>query len=421
MKIARVFVLLIASLSFASSVLAQMRTPEPRVTSVMERYVYPVGIPRPTPHTTTMHAAGLDFTVARDTDWQDLSDGLQHTFFFSVRNLTSSPLPINIIRTQLLSTGWASSICDPNLCHAASDGSIPWTLQPNASANFSLNLIPMLDDEPDSGTVWLRIAGGTASDTMSLPFYGTYLPSDTPIVFQWGGIPSFAQTFQGSGTWPLKDFLENHAARGIDYLLTIQDSLPTGWHLTFDDQENPNSTTGNTGDTIINLLAPVGTASLVTNFSGYGDSTYQQRLTFTLNAPTVTKEDSAVIYLSIHPQTSNPADSANKRFVMVVQPQSSVAGAPDDRVGLAVTNAWPNPLVGGGVLHLEVLTDQAGQATALIYDVTGTQKGTLDLGMLHEGTNELQAAAPSLPSGEYIIRVNQGSSASEVVRINYVK
>jgi len=430
MKSARIFAFLLACPFLASNAFAQASataTATVTVTAgagahVEERYVAPRGLPRPVPQH-GMHTASVDFTILRDTDWKDVSNFLiqQPVYIVTIKNRTADSLPINVSRTQQLPTGWSSSICDPNLCHLSTDSSVPWKILPNASAHFSLNLYPALDDMPDSGTVWLRITDGSASDTMLLPFYATFLPSDPPIVFQWGGNATFDKSFQGAGPWTLTDYLENHAGRGLDYLLSLQDSVPAGWNLTFDHQRNPNSTTGNTGDTIINLATPVSMASFITNFSGYLDSTYQQPIIFTLTAPAGAQPDSAVIYLSVHPQTSNPADSANYRFVMQVQAPNSVAGAPTDRAGLAVTNAWPNPLPGSSALHLEILTDEAGPAKAILYDLAGTQKGTLDLGTLREGTNELQINLPSLGSGEYIIRVDQGASASEVVRINYIK
>ncbi len=168
---------------------------------------------------------------------------------------------------------------------------------------------------------------------------------------------------------------------------------------------------------------------MVTNFAGEylydsaGNTSYQQKLAFKLTTlPTITREDSAVIYLSVHPETANPADSANYRFVMDVMPSAGVGtNVPDDRAGIAVTNAWPNPLVSEGILHLEILTDASGPAKAVVYDVTGTQKASIDLGTLAVGTNALQVAAPTLASGEYMFRIEQDGSASEVVKINLVK
>lgn len=421
MKSARILAFLLACQPFASIAFGQSSATATAGAGaqVMERYVYPRGLPRPVPK--GMHTASLGFTVTLlDTNWMDVSDFPQnptHTFFTLVRNATTSPLPILVTRTQQLPAGWSTSICDPRTCHAAPDSSVPWTIGLDSSASFSLNLTPAIDDLPDSCTVWLRVIG--ASDTVLLPFYGTYQPANPPIVFEWGGNFTLDQTYQGSGpdTVTMTNYLENHAGRGIDYSLSMQDSLPSGWSLTFCDERNPNSTTGNMDSTCTSTSG----STLTSNFSALYDTSYQQPITFTLDVPPITSEGSAVIFLSVHPHTSNPLDSANYRFVMHVQPQSSVTGAPEDRAGLAVTNAWPNPLVGSGALHLEILTDAAGPATALIYDVTGAQKGRLELGTLHSGSNELQVNAPNLPSGEYIIRVDQGASASEAVRINYVK
>ncbi len=89
--------------------------------------------------------------------------------------------------------------------------------------------------------------------------------------------------------------------------------------------------------------------------------------------------------------------------------------------GIVVTNAWPNPLHNASTLHLEVMSDKEAPITAGIYGLDGAQKATLDLGQLTIGSNELQAAVPELPSGEYLIRLQQGSDKPEIVRINYIK
>ncbi len=100
---------------------------------------------------------------------------------------------------------------------------------------------------------------------------------------------------------------------------------------------------------------------------------------------------------------------------------SAVAPQSAGQAGMVVTNAWPNPLHTASTLHLEMLTDQEGAATAGIYGVDGAQKATLQLGSLSAGSNELQVTMPDLPSGEYIMRIQQGVDAPEVVRINYIK
>jgi hypothetical protein len=98
---------------------------------------------------------------------------------------------------------------------------------------------------------------------------------------------------------------------------------------------------------------------------------------------------------------------------------TTVSSSP--HAGLVVTNVWPNPLHPASSLHLELLTDKDGPITAGIYDVAGTQKGTLDLGQVSVGSNELQAPVPDLTSGEYLIRIQQGTDNPVIVKINYIK
>jgi hypothetical protein len=115
------------------------------------------------------------------------------------------------------------------------------------------------------------------------------------------------------------------------------------------------------------------------------------------------------------------ADSSNER-IAPIKPLSIVASSQSGaRAGLVVTNAWPNPLHPSTTLHLEILSDKEAPVIAGIYDLDGTEKATLDLGQLNPGSNELQVAVPDLPSGEYIIRIQQGADAPEIVRINYIK
>jgi hypothetical protein len=412
MKTARVILCSLFSLLFSSNIMAQSRA----ITIPGERYVAPIGLPRPMPSKFTV-LQGASFKVTGpDSAWADLSNMSPHAFVDTVWNLSNRPETIYFRRTQLIPAAMTSSVCWGATCYPSTVDSTIYSIPVGGTALLSLDLTGLLNDVPDSGQVWLRVGTlGTPSDTVQLYFYGNYLPPDPPIIFQWSNPLVLEQTYQGPGIDSLSNQLENHVTFGVNYTLTYQDSLPAGWTITkFSDTRQPfnplnyqdTSTTGNT---------------LVTNFSGFADTTYQQLLTFWLNAPVVTKEDSAVIFLGVHPQTSNPADSANYRFVMHVLPLAGVNSSQEARAGVAVTNAWPNPLVGTETLHLEIQTDATGNARAVIYDLNGSEKGVLDLGSLHAGTNEIQASAPNLASGEYIIRVVQDGSSSEVVRINYVK
>ncbi len=362
--------------------------------------------------------SALPFEVIQaDTNQVQVSTNNPLAFTSTVLNQSSTPISVYFKRPQpLVPCGWNSSVCWGTSCYSDSTDSVTLSspLAPGASASLILDVDPGLGDVPDSATIWMWVGiAGSTTDTVMLPFHVSFIPANPPIVFQWSSITgnaTFDSTFVGAGTHTLSNLLTNGLCHGADYNFTIQDSLlPQGWTLSTCVQNSYLDT------------CTSGTA-LQSNFSDYGDSTYLQRVNFTLHVPALTAPDSAVVYFGVHPATSNPADSEAYRFAIVVQPTpSGVANAPDDRAGLVVTNAWPNPLHPSSTLHLEVLTDEQGPASARIFDLDGTLKATHDLGQLSVGSNELQAALPDLPSGEYIIRVGQGTSASEVVRINYIK
>ena len=418
MNITRTVVSCFAALLMAVSSFAQ--TGPAAQSLIAERYVFPIGLPQPVPKSvpqSVLKPQGAVFTVTKlDTNWLNVSDGQTHSSNVTVRNISSTPQTIYFFRYQHIPDGWLSSVCWGTHCYPSTDSSESFTIAPDSAATLILDLTASLYDQPDSGAVWLRVGVvGSTTDTVLLPFYGTFFPSNPPVIFSWSGTTTFARTYEGAGTWVLNNVLESQAGREVKYSLNIEDSLPQGWSLQFCDRRQPYSSDNNPMDTCV-----FGNA-LVTNFSAKFDTTYQQRLKFTLSVPTLTQQDSAVIYLSIHPQTNNPADSANYRFVMTVMPTSGVAAPPDERAGIAVTNAWPNPLVSQSTLHLEILTDANGPAKAIVYDVAGTQKAVIDLGTLEAGTNELQLAAPMLPSGEYLFRIVQDGTASEVVKINLLK
>ncbi|MGH2639577.1 MAG: hypothetical protein ACRDF4_09910, partial [Rhabdochlamydiaceae bacterium] len=130
---------------------------------------------------------GTAFSISEsDTNWQWVSSDSEFTFNFTVKNTSPDSQTIYLIRHQNLPLGWSSSVCDPNLCHPATDSNLIWGLQAGNSAIFKLNLISALYDAPDSGAVWLRVGVvGSQADTVLLPFYGTFVPPDPPLIFAW--------------------------------------------------------------------------------------------------------------------------------------------------------------------------------------------------------------------------------------------
>jgi hypothetical protein len=91
------------------------------------------------------------------------------------------------------------------------------------------------------------------------------------------------------------------------------------------------------------------------------------------------------------------------------------------RAGLAVLNVWPNPLSSSSNLNLDIMTDRDGFAIAHVFDVIGNELATVNLGSLSIGENHSQLSGLKLPSGDYMLRIEQGRSTSGMIRINYVK
>jgi len=481
----------------------------------------------------SMTPASLPFEIiGSSSDWTDVSDGATHDTGVRIVNTSSSPITAYFRRTYRMPLGWSSSVCWGQSCYSPADDSENYVIAPGDTATLQLNLSPALSDYPDSSTVWLR-AGvvGLPEDTIQLVFRDSFIPAASPLIFKWAQGSIFQFVFAGTGTHFISDILENHAAANTNYHFSTQDSIPQGWSLS--KYCVGNSCTSGASDSSV--------------FEGYSTiSAYQQKINFTLKVPVLTKKDSVVLYLSVHPQTENHADSANYRFVAVVNthlldggssnpnfpyvnfftgnsstittqfknlltipdsyhfsvssmlpkgwtllnycvgdscssgaevvspfdatggvnaiqnlaftvqtpaltspdscliyltsypldnpgdlrmdtlhlignPQSNVAANSEETAGLAVTNAWPNPVYGSDKLTLDILTDREGTGLARIYDINGMEQANIDLGVLHFGANEVQIANPNLHSGEYIIRVEQANESSEVVRINYIK
>jgi hypothetical protein len=374
---------------------------------------------KPVPSEDDHMLSSLPFTVALSGSNQvQVGSDSTYTFYCQVTNLSKNADTLYFKRSQQLPIGWNTSVClNPGECYADRTDSVVFVLSPNATLNgniiLSLNVDPSLNNVSDSTVVWLRVGlVGSLADTIMLPFYISFVPLNPALVFQWDGIagsgPSFDTTFVGTGHHAIDNFLENDFGLGADYNFTIQDSLPAGWSLTTCIQ-NSYSDTCTEGN------------NLTVNFSDYTDSTYQQAIKFTLNVPELTATDSAILYLGVHPKISSPADSATYRFSMIVMPLSGVATQPAEQAGMVITSTWPDPLHPASMLHIGVQTGQQGTVTTGIYDLDGVLNGTLEFGQLHAGSNDLQARMPDLPSGEYILRIQQGNETPEIARISYIK
>ncbi len=213
-------------------------------------------------------------------------------------------------------------------------------------------------------------------------------------------------SFAGSGDHSDTGTFTNYSTIPVTYRFSAPASLPKGWTSRF-----------TVGDSVSDGR------EISYTFAGVNDAVNNHRLvTFTANSPSLSVQDSATFNFKVYRADDIP-DSASYQLPLYVAASSAV-GAPatsTEHAGIAVLNAWPNPLVAASRLNLEIVTDRDERAVAYVYDMTGAEKASIDLGHLNKGTNKVQLSASGLPSGDYIIRIEQGEAASEPVRVNYVR
>ncbi len=268
MKTTRTLLSCFASLLVAASSQAQLPAAIVPANLILpqlqERYVSPLGLPRPVPQSVPRAVTmpeGTLFTVGEtDTNWQaitagSLDSGVVHSFTVTVHNTSSNPQSIYFRRYEQLPVGWSSSVCWGVNCYTAGDDSEAFLIAADSSAQLILNFTPAIYDAPDSGSVWLRVGPvGTSTDTVQLPFSGTFVPGNPPIIFTWSGTPTFRRTYvgpaSGGSQWTLQNLLQNQSGRSVNYALSIVDSLPTGWSLAFHDTRQPSSP-NNLMDTLV--------------------------------------------------------------------------------------------------------------------------------------------------------------------------
>jgi len=361
------------------------------------------------------HAAAgeFPFEVTVDTLLADVSDGKQHAYLGSISNLSHDSLQIFFRRQQAVPCGWTSSVCFGSLCFPATQDSASTWLAPVDSpfhaVGLTLDINPALSENHDTSRVYITIGAGDAmasKDTILYPFVTTFAPSDPPVIFNWASTPKDVYSFNGAGLHIFSSVLQNRACSGVPYHFSLQSQLPAGWTAVY--------TVGKSDTSSGPLTYPFAGAG---DFQG-GD---RQKIQFKVTAPILTKTDSATIYLSVHPETNNPADSMLYKFKAIFNAPLGGVENSEDRVGLAVLNVWPNPVHASANLNFDIMTDRDGPAIAHVYDVVGSEIYTSLVDGLSVGENHVQLGGLNLPSGDYMIVIQQGKAASEAIRINYVK
>jgi len=276
---------------------------------------------------------------------------------------------------------------------------------------LTVDLSPGYSTTPLSPVIYIRLSAltGDPADSVLLQFKSNYTPSD-PHTYLWQNTV-FTRTFNGSGKHPLGGQIQNRLCSYDTMSITSQQVLPAGWTGKF----CVASTACSMNDTTIKY-----------SFASTGDPLgYDSRtINYTITVPTTQKTvDSAILYVSVHPKGGTVADSGNYRFSLVVNPppQGVEADPSAPRAGVVVVNAWPNPIMAASKLNLDIMTDRDGPAIAHIYDMSGIEKATLEVGEIAVGSNRVTLSGLAVPSGDYILRIQQDGANSGPVRISYIR
>ena len=468
---------------------------------------------------------GLVDTIFQST--LDVSDGNLHDFTGKIKNAGKDSALLYFVRNQTLPAGWNTSICFGDLCYGPDVDVSGQIFGPGDSNTLTIHINPAMSDYPDSCTLYLRLgdSNATTNDSSLYILKAYFTPGPNNLIFQFNDSKSFDWSFLGTGKHTIKRNFQNRAGVETAYKFAMQSVMPTGWADTlhvahilstpdlldtigavnqgFDIQlmqidvytstpfthkdsaicfvsvhpqgalpkdsanyrfsavvndfsfatptknnfigKGPHTDSGTfTNYSMIPVTyrfsAPanlpkswsssfsVGDSSsdgheISYTFAGYGDAANNHRsVAFTITNPDLTAPDSAQFAFRVYRADDLP-DSGGYQLPIYVAASSAVTTpqSQSERAGIAVTNAWPNPIVSTSRLNLEIVTDRIERAFARIYDITGVEKAVVDLGQLNMGTNQVQLGAFGLASGEYIIRIEQGEAASEPVRVNYVK
>ena len=357
MKSIRAIVLLIAAVIPVSVGFAQNSGTPLIVEQEQNRVYHSLSTARNAP-------ASLSFSVSMDTTPLEANSENDYPFQGTMTNTSPDSLRIQFDRVQFIPPGWTSSVCFGQNCFASSVSEQSDVFAPGESRALIIHQYPSLSDTPDTGTIYLRLSApsGGSADTSVLKLTTYFTPPDPPLVFKFADGTNYTQSFIGNGIHLMSPVLENHSGYRVMYAFSMQNQLPTDWTLKMCVGDSCTS-----GTSVQSLFYPIGDP----------DGNDQHPVAFRITAANVTHVDSVVILLNIHPETSNPADSANYRFVAIVKPSSGVSPSGDDRAGLAVINAWPNPLRNNTKLNLDVVTDCSGAAFAHIYSIDGMETAVI--------------------------------------------
>jgi hypothetical protein len=333
--------------------------------------------------------------------WSVIGGGQPHLFTPNFQNLSGDPVMYHfLMQPERMPAGWNTVFCVVDNCPGGTDESHQFdpVYGDNYSEKVTIKLTSPALTEKDSAIFYFSVHPQTQNPADSAIYRFVAILNDYSFSH-----PA-KSAFAGPGEHRDSDSFHNYSGQAATWHYSLKSVKPTGWTSRFC-----------VGDSCSNGQ------EVRNSFSADGTPASDQPVNFYVNSLAVSQRDSAVLYLHVSKE-SNPSDSATYRVVEYVDPQDAIAEPTPQRSGIiAVTNAWPNPVVGFSRLNLEIVTDNPGHAVAVVYDMAGVEKAVLDLGELSGGINRIQLGSFGVPSGDYIIRVNQGEVSSQPVLVNCLK
>jgi hypothetical protein len=333
-----------------------------------------------------------------------------YDYIASIQNLKSSPLPMHFDRIQNLPCGWSSSVCFGGYCLSSDVDSGTYVFDPDTTLNLIVHIYSNPDTMIHTPTIYIVLRAEGSSDSVLIPLHTAYTPPAGVHRYNWMNAV-FSKTFTGAKKHSVTAQFSNKQCNPTSYRFTIDPVVPSSWTWTY-----CIAGTETVPDTCLS------DHTIDYQFAGVGNTNGEDihKFTFSVTPPANYTQDSAIFNVHVQSLTS-PGDTGSYRFAIIQSaPANAVSSDPSLRAGIVVLNAWPNPIKANAHLNLELMTDKHGPAEAHIYDMAGIEKASFDLGDLALGSNRLVVSDLRLPSGEYILRLEQDGAMSGPVRLNII-
>jgi hypothetical protein len=318
----------------------------------------------------------------------------------TMTNTSDDTVVISFARKQWLPKGWGTSVCFGSSCYASQVDTASEAFFPHESRELILHVNPRMLDRYDSGLVFVRIRAetGNIADTVSFLIHAIFAPGEPPIIFQKIKSDS-GVVYMGDGPFVYSATFQNRSADSAKFAYHLSAQMPEGWTASLCIRDSCGSSD------IRYPMAPLLSQAVRIRLQNTGTPW--------------NRSDSAVFYLTVKPQTANPADSLQYRFVARLEPKSGVAESSTFSNTLMLGQVFPNPA--SGDVDFAVQTGVAAACSLVLYDPAGHVIVQLPLGHVETGMSNREISLRNVEPGTYFARISDGSVLSNPVMIRVTR